>query len=445
MSAPPSPSSSSFFGIKLTIRQFLTRRRVGVVAMVGVAVLVWTQREQLFGSDAGAPASPPSIENPLLVETTTVTAADQYQTQVDFTGRVEARRITDLSFELNGKVESIAVDEGDAITVGQPIAQLDTALLQTQRIKAAAQLDQAQALLDEMVAGPRDENIAEARAMVTAADAAYQRFDEERQRKNDLHQRGVATLKERNDARNDAAQAAAELQAARERLNELEAGTRKEQIAAQRAAVAAWTAELENIDVSINKSTLAAPFAGRITRRSIDEGAVVNAGQVLARLVEAGRLELHVGVPIDIAADLAVGDTQAVVIRDRVHNGTIDSVIAEVDDRTRTRKVIVSLPNDSAESVVSGEVGFLRSRRTVNAHGYWVPLDSLVRSSRGLWACYAVVSKGDSARTVVEKRDVEMIYSDGKRAFVEGLLNDGDRIVVSAVHRLSPGQAVTTR
>ncbi len=445
MSAPRSPSSSSFFGNKLTLRHFLTRRRMVVVALVGTAVLVWTQRQQLLGSDTGASVSPPPKENPLLVETITVAAADHYQTQVDFTGRVEARRITDLSFELNGKVESIAVDEGDAVAAGQAIAQLDTALLQTQRVKAAAQLEQAQAQLDEMVAGPRAEDIAEARAMVTAADAAYQRFDEERQRKNDLHQRGVATLKERNDARNDAAEAAAELQAARERLNELEAGTRKEQIAAQRAAVAAWTAELENIDVSINKSALPAPFAGRITRRLIDEGAVVNAGQVLARLVEADQLELHVGVPVEVAAGLAVGDKQTVIIRDRVRNGEIQSIIAEVDDRTRTRKVIVTLKNDAAESVVSGEVGFLRSRRSVSAQGFWVPLDSLVRSSRGLWACYAVVSKDDSARSVVEKRDLEMIYSDGERAFVEGLLNDGDRIVVSAVHRLSPGQVVSVK
>jgi len=445
MNAPPSSPSSSFFGNKLTLRHFLTRRRVATVALVALAVLTWTQRQQLFGSEAKSGTKSNPVANPLLVETTTVTVADRYQTQVDFTGRVEARRTTDLSFELNGKVESIAVDEGDAVTAGQVIARLDTALLQTQRTKAAAELAEAQAELDEMIAGPRVEDIAEARAMVAAAEAAFQRFDEEQQRKDGLHERGVATLKERNDARNDAAQAAAELQAARERLAELVAGTRKEKLAAQRGAVAALSAELENIAVSISKSTLHAPFAGRITRRLIDDGTVVNAGQVLTRLVEADQLELHVGVPVDIVAELAIGDEQTVIIRNQAYTGTILSVIAEVDDRTRTRKVMVTLPSDAAASVVSGEVGFLRSQRTVKANGFWVPLESLVRSSRGLWACYAVISKDDAANLLVEKRDLELIYSDGARAFVEGLLNDGDRIVISAVHRLSPGQVVSTQ
>ena len=43
---------------------------------------------------------------------------------------------------------------------------------------------------------------------------------------------------------------------------------------------------------------------------------------------------------------------------------------------------------------------------------------------------------------ILESRTVEVIYTNGERAFVRGALSDGDRLVTGGTHKLSPGQSV---
>ena len=57
----------------------------------------------------------------------------------------------------------------------------------------------------------------------------------------------------------------AQLDAARSRLSELQEGTRKEQIAAQKAVVANLDASLEDNQVDLDDTVLKAPFGGRIS------------------------------------------------------------------------------------------------------------------------------------------------------------------------------------
>ena len=58
--------------------------------------------------------------------------------------------------------------------------------------------------------------------------------------------------------------------------------------AAQEAVVRRVAAQIESVDVDIAKSRLRAPFSGVVSRRFVDEGAVVSAGEPLFRLLEMG-------------------------------------------------------------------------------------------------------------------------------------------------------------
>jgi hypothetical protein len=74
-----------------------------------------------------------------------------------------------------------------------------------------------------------------------------------------------------------------------------------------------------------------------------------------------------------------------------------------------------------------------------------VPIAALTRADRGLWACYALVKdpqQRGAERFRLERRDVEILHSDGEFAFVRGLLQNGDRIVASGVNRVTSGQQV---
>ena len=77
----------------------------------------------------------------------------------------------DLGFRVGGRIESVLVDEGDAVSAGQPLARLDADILRQQRDQAAARLAGQKADLARLERGYRVEEVAQARAQVAAARA----------------------------------------------------------------------------------------------------------------------------------------------------------------------------------------------------------------------------------------------------------------------------------
>lgn len=80
----------------------------------------------------------------------------------------------ELSFKIPGRVERRLVDEGDSVTAGQVIAQLDSRELEAEVAMRRAELAAAQAALAELQAGTRAEEIAAAKAGMHKAAAAWE-------------------------------------------------------------------------------------------------------------------------------------------------------------------------------------------------------------------------------------------------------------------------------
>ena len=89
-----------------------------------------------------------------------------------FNGVLEGTKVNVVA-EVGGRITDIAVDEGDAVRLGQPIVTLDDAALQAQIKQAQAALSAAEANLAQVKAGTRRETI-------DAAEAALQQAQAER-------------------------------------------------------------------------------------------------------------------------------------------------------------------------------------------------------------------------------------------------------------------------
>ncbi len=89
-----------------------------------------------------------------------------------FSGVLEGRKVNVVA-EVGGRITNIAVDEGDAVTLGQSIVTLDDAALQAQVKQAQAALSAAEANLAQVKAGAR-------REAIEAAEAALQQAQAER-------------------------------------------------------------------------------------------------------------------------------------------------------------------------------------------------------------------------------------------------------------------------
>ncbi len=85
-------------------------------------------------------------------------------------GFIEADEVS-VAAETSGRIAWLAVDEGDYVEAGQPIAQLDMAVLEAQIKQAQARVAAARAALDKVRAGLPEEEIAKAEAAVAVAEA----------------------------------------------------------------------------------------------------------------------------------------------------------------------------------------------------------------------------------------------------------------------------------
>jgi RND family efflux transporter MFP subunit len=235
----------------------------------------------------------------------------------------------------------------------------------------------------------------------------------------------------------------ARLEAARYAYEELATGTRQEKIDAARAMVEQLDAAIRLNDHELDDCSLKAPFAGVVSDRFVDEGAVVEPGAPIVRVIESDRLEAWVGVPVDLAAGLQVGQEKQIVVDGSHHTVRIAALLPEVDLATRTRRVVLSVSGASARTLVPGQVVRLETEVETAADGFWLPTAALTRGERGLWSCFAVEPHPEgTTEHRVEPRTVEVLHAIKDRAFVRGTLSAGDLVIASGTHRVVAGQAV---
>ena len=399
------------------------------------------QRTQLPHPSLAQPVVKKTQGNILPVETIEIEAVQSYKTSQTYTGEVQASRISEVGFERQGKLIEVLVEEGDRITLGMPLAQLDTANLEAEKRALFAQKAQALAVLAELKNGARGEQIAAAQASVRDLEQQLELEKLKSSRREYLFQEGAIAREQLEEISFNSKALKERLANAKSNLSELRNGTRVEQIKAQQAAVDSLTAQIENLDISIAKSILKAPFKGTVAARNLDEGTVVETGQSILRLVENIQPEVKIGLPLTVVNQMQLGSEQQVKIAAINYSAIVNSILPEVDPATRTRSVVLKLAPAAINQVAPGQIARLAVSQTATTDGYWLPINALVKGDKGLWSCLAVV-KTEQNYNKVESRFIELLETQEDRVLVRGTLQPGDSIVANGTHRLVPGQLV---
>ncbi len=419
------------------MRQKMT---VGFIGILLVSICMAVVRG--FGSTEVIAANEQDSARLIPVDVVAIQPITEFEQRRTYTGTVVARRRSDLAFERSAELVSIEVDDGDLVTAGQPLATLDVRRLNVQHQLLEAQKQEAEALLLEYRNGPRKQTIDAARAEVRDLVALRDLRKRNLSRDATLHEQNVVTRQALDVSELSFESFNAQVEAAEQRLAELVEGTREERIAAQEAMVRRLDASIADVDVSIEDSVLTAPFDGRISRRYVDEGAVVAPGSAVFELIETTELEARIALPVETASRMTQQLNQELTVGDRKYQATVKTVLPDVDLATRTRMVVYQLEPTASQSVVSGEIVRVEVAEPLQSSGYWLPQTALTRGTYGLWSVYAVVTDSE-AGDVIERRDVEVIYTQSDRVLTRGTLEQGDRIVTGGLHRIVPGQAVS--
>jgi RND family efflux transporter MFP subunit len=208
-------------------------------------------------------------------------------------GVIVARESVDVTAESQGRLRAVHVAIGDRVRKGDPIATLDTSLAQQDLEMARSALRGAEA--DEKRAA---DEMAEAKA------------------RNDRRQQNPDFF-----SKEDLAESA------------LRAKTAASALEVARSRVAEQRARVRQLETTLSRNEVRAPFDGRVAERFADPGAIVGPGTPLVRLISAGDLLVRAAVPPEEARRLAVGSPVTATVRNLglAIPGTIQRIAPEVD------------------------------------------------------------------------------------------------------------------
>lgn len=213
----------------------------------------------------------------------------------------------ELTAEVAEPITAFNVDEGEWVTAGQVLLSQDDTRARARLAESSAALAQQQARLDELVRGPRSEQIAAARANVEGATQDLEYRQTEIKRVEDIHARGLASPDQldRASAAVDAAQANLKLRLAQ--LEEMLAGTTIEELAQAEQAVTQLAARRDAIRVDLERHKTRAPVDGIADSRLFEAGERPAPGQPVIIVLGGEQPYARVFVPETIRVHVTSG------------------------------------------------------------------------------------------------------------------------------------------
>ena len=239
-------------------------------------------------------------------------------------GTLEWDRIT-LPSPAAEKIVSIEVREGQRVKAGEALMRLEDTRTSSQVAAAQAQARQNKAALAELKAGPRREDIAQARANLAALQAQAVDARAYYDRVIVLSGQKLVPATEVDRARAARDSADAQVRAAQQVLLQRERGTRTEQIAQGEAAMQAATAQAQAEQATLDKLTLVAPRDAQVDSIPYKLGDQAPVGAPLLVLLAGEAPYARIYVPEPMRAATKVGDPARVHVegRDMVWQGTV--------------------------------------------------------------------------------------------------------------------------
>lgn len=249
-------------------------------------------------------------------------------------GRIEATEI-DIAALTGGRIAEITAAEGDFVTRGDVLVQMDVVQLNAQRREAEAQMRRAEIGVQTagaLVAQAEAQERATAAAVDQAqavADAAAQRYARSARLldSNTISQQVLDDDLAR-DRQGKAGVASAEASRAAAQAG---ISSAKAQVVDAEASIEAAKASIDSINASIDDATLNAPRDGRIQYLIAQEGEIVGSGGRILSLVDLGDVYMTVFLPTSQAGRVQAG-AEVRLVMDAAPDLVIPATVSYVAD-----------------------------------------------------------------------------------------------------------------
>jgi RND family efflux transporter MFP subunit len=371
-----------------------------------LALLGCTTPQPEAAKPAHSPAAPVAV-------TSLLAAPQAWPARYEASGTVRSRTTTAISSRLLASILSMPVRAGDTVSQGQVLVTLDARQAELDTRRAAASRDEL------------NSSIPEAQSAIQAARAALALATSTAQRMRLLFDKKSISPQEMDESN-------ARLQAAQSALDI--ATARRAQIDAKLAQI---EVESRAADLQRSYTTLRAPFAGRITEKFAEAGAMANPGAPLLMLERTDAFQLELAVAESLLPAIQRG-TPVRVNLDAI-SLSLDAVVSEIvpslDTASRSFTVKVNLPqNPSLRSGLFGHGVFSGPATNILA----VPMAAL--QTQGQIQSLFVIEDGHAKLRIVstgQQRDPWIEVLSG--------LSAGELVITPFPTGLTEGSPVTAK
>ncbi|MBX3414940.1 MAG: HlyD family efflux transporter periplasmic adaptor subunit [Pirellulales bacterium] len=225
----------------------------------------------------------------------TLLAGCQAKQELRFGGYVEAEKI-EVGSRVGGRIEEVFVEEGDEVQAGDVLVRFETVGMRAQLDEARSRVGRLQAELEKAVAGPRPQEIAQAREQYAAAGARLKRATNDHKRALERGER-FTTKAELDELETLVQVAQNDERALGEQVAMLEEGTRAEDIIIARRALEEAQAHVVMLEDQLDEGVVKAPVDATVESSDLQPGDLVAGGAPLATLVRSDELWVRCFVP----------------------------------------------------------------------------------------------------------------------------------------------------
>jgi HlyD family secretion protein len=256
---------------------------------------------------------------------------------IQATGTIEGTDVN-LSAKNSGTIQTLTVNEGDAVVQGQVVAVLSRNDLVAQRDQDALAVTTAQANLDNLVSGARAQEIAEGQASVNIAQANYNKAVDDLARNQPLYQSGAVSKEVLDQSQTAVEVDKGQLDSAQAAFSLLQAGNRPDAIAAAQDEVKQSQAVLQSAQAVLNDLNVVSPINGTVLTKNYEQGEFVQMGSPIVTLVNLDDLWIRVYIPTDQLPSIKLGQQVLFTVSglQKVFAGTVEEINSQGEFTLKT-------------------------------------------------------------------------------------------------------------
>lgn len=394
-------------------------RRRSTLMLVGALVIAVLGILRFFGKSAKAGASAEPSLRPVAVALVT---RKPVVNSLTLSGAFRPYQQVDVHAKVAGFIRKIYVDVGDHVKGGQVLAILEVPELSAQVAGAKADIRRY-----EDADRRSQSEIERAESTHTAYHSAYSRLKQASESRP-----GLIAEQELDDSMAKDKETAAQIESARAALAESQS-----QLVAARA-------DLDRLSALEAYSHITAPFAGVVTKRYADTGALIQAGtssstqsMPVVQLAEWTKLRLVVPVPESAVPQIHLGSVVQVRVGalNRTFEGRVARFADALDSQTRTMPTEIDVDNRDG-TLVYGMYAEAKIILQQQNNVLTIPIQALERNRAG--GTVLVVD----AQGRVEERQVKLGAESSERVQILAGLAENDQVVIGNRGEFRAGEKV---